>query len=339
MDISHLLKPKGKKLRLIKQAKLIQLMGNLLNSGFNLGEVINFLSLSKLVEKEFTLKMKEGLASGQALSELLESLSFSKNVVTQLALVEVHGNLSGTMQLVELHLKKQLKVKNKLVEVATYPILLLIFLVGIMWGLKNYLLPQLNSGSNFATLLINHLPLVFFSFGAFIFLLTVLSVTLFKRKSAIMNFTFLVKLPLVHSFIRLYLTAYFAREWGNLIAQGVELRQIINLMKKQKSRIFSEVGKNLDLELNAGLSFEQAVSKLALFLPELSLMIEYGAIKDKLGLELSLYADECWEQFFTKIDRLMQLIQPLVFIFVALMIILLYAAMLLPIYSNMGSGI
>lgn len=27
-------------------------------------------------------------------------------------------------------------------------------------------------------------------------------------------------------------------------------------------------------------------------------MIEYGAIKDKLGLELSLYADECWEQFF-----------------------------------------
>ena len=163
-------------------------------------------------------------------------------------------------------------------EVATYPILLLIFLVGIMWGLKNYLLPQLNSGSNFATLLINHLPLVFFSFGAFIFLLTALSVTLFKRKSAIMNFTFLVKLPLVHSFIRLYLTAYFAREWGNLIAQGVELRQIINLMKKQKSRIFSEVGKNLDLELNAGRSFEQAVSKLALFLPELSLMIEYGAI-------------------------------------------------------------
>lgn len=53
MDISHLLKPKGKKLRLIKQAKLIQLMGNLLNSGFNLGEVINFLSLSKLVEKEY----------------------------------------------------------------------------------------------------------------------------------------------------------------------------------------------------------------------------------------------------------------------------------------------
>jgi competence protein ComGB len=31
----------------------------------------------------------------------------------------------------------------------------------------------------------------------------------------------------------------------------------------------------------------------------------------------------------------MQLIQPLVFLFVALMIVLIYAAMLLPIYQNM----
>lgn len=60
-----------------------------------------------------------------------------------------------------------------------------------------------------------------------------------------MNFTFLVKLPLIHSFIRLYLTAYFAREWGNLIAQGVELRQIINLMKKQKVEFFQKLARIL----------------------------------------------------------------------------------------------
>ncbi|WP_252899313.1 type II secretion system F family protein [Lactococcus fujiensis] len=72
---------------------------------------------------------------------------------------------------------------------------------------------------------------------------------------------------------------------------------------------------------------------------ELALMIEYGELKDKLGLELGIYADECWEQFFIKIDRAIQFIQPLVFVFIALMIILLYAAMLLPIYSNMNKMI
>lgn len=51
-----------------------------------MGEVINFLALSKLVEKEFVFKMHQGLSSGNSLSEILDSLSFSKNVVTQLAL-------------------------------------------------------------------------------------------------------------------------------------------------------------------------------------------------------------------------------------------------------------
>ena len=63
-------------------------MGNLLNNGFHLGEVINFLALSKLVEKEFVFKMHQGLSSGNSLSEILDSLSCSKNVVTQLALVD-----------------------------------------------------------------------------------------------------------------------------------------------------------------------------------------------------------------------------------------------------------
>ena len=38
------------------------------------------------------------------------------------------------------------KVRKKLMEVATYPILLLGFLILIMLGLKNYLLPQLLEG-------------------------------------------------------------------------------------------------------------------------------------------------------------------------------------------------
>ena len=54
-----------------------------------------------------------------------------------------------------------------------------------------------------------------------------------------------------------------------------------------------------------------------------------------MGDELELYAEKTWEEFFLRINRAMNLIQPLVFVFVALVIVLLYAAMLLPIYQNM----
>ncbi|MFX3885028.1 type II secretion system F family protein, partial [Streptococcus suis] len=41
------------------------------------------------------------------------------------------------------------------------------------------------------------------------------------------------------------------------------------------------------------------------------------------------------EDFFSRVNRAMQFIQPLVFLFVALMVVLIYASMLLPIYQNM----
>ena len=51
-------------------------------------------------------------------------------------------------------------------------------------------------------------------------------------------------------------------------------------------------------------------------------------MKAKLGDELRVYADESWTKCFEKVEKTITLIQPLVFLFVALMIVLIYAAML-----------
>ena len=77
------------------------------------------------------------------------------------------------------------------------------------------------------------------------------------------------------------------------------------------------------------------VATYPFFKKELSLIIEYGEVKSKLGSELEIYAEKTWEAFFTRVNRTMNLVQPLVFIFVALIIVLLYAAMLMPMYQNM----
>ena len=89
------------------------------------------------------------------------------------------------------------------------------------------------------------------------------------------------------------------------------------------------------MALGAGQGYAEKVSTYPFFKKELALIIEYGEVKSKLGDELELYAEKTWEEFFLRINRAMNLIQPLVFVFVALVIVLLYAAMLLPIYQNM----
>ena len=255
-------------------------------------------------------------------------------MVTQLSLSELHGNLNLSLGKIEDYLENLSKVRKKLIEVGTYPLMLLGFLVLIMLGLRNYLLPQLDS-QNMATQFIHYLPQIFLG-GVLVICLLICGGCLYYRKSSKMRFfSRLAKFPFVGTLVRAYLTAYYAREWGNMIGQGLELSQIFLIMQDQPSQLFQELGRDLEAALGAGQGYAEKVGTYPFFKKELALIIEYGEVKSKLGDELELYAEKTWEEFFLRINRAMNLIQPLVFVFVALVIVLLYAAMLLPIYQNM----
>ena len=281
--------------------------------------------------------MQESLLSGTSLADMMAKLGFSDTIVTQIALADVHGNCQQSLLKIDGYLASMSVVRKKLIEVATYPLILLSFLILIMLGLKNYLLPQLEN-QNFATQIISHFPMIFLGSFALLALEILLGVLYAKRLSPIYLYSQLSRLPIFGRYVRFYLTAYYAREWGNLIGQGIELMEIVELMQRQKSRLFQEIGKDMQEALLSGQSFHQKVLDYPFFLSELSLMIEYGEVKSKLGRELDIYAEETWQNFFSQLTQATQLIQPLVFVFVALIIVLIYVAMLLPMYQNMGGN-
>lgn len=297
-------------------------------------EVVSFLERSALLEKDYVMQMKQGLSQGKSFSEMMGNLGFSSAIVTQLSLAEVHGNLHLSLGKIEEYLENLARVKKKLIEVATYPVILLVFLLLIMLGLRNYLLPQLDS-SNIATVVISNLPQIFLGLTLVLGLVSLAGLVFYRKYSKIQVFSFLAKIPFLGVFIQYYLTAYYAREWGNMIGQGLELSQIFQMMQEQGNPLFKEIGQDLEQSLQSGREFSKVVQNYPFFRRELGLIIEYGEVKSKLGSELEVYAEKTWESFFTRVNRTMNLVQPLVFIFVALLIVLLYAAMLLPMYQNM----
>ena len=297
-------------------------------------EITSFLDRSHLLEKEYVSQMRLGLSQGKSFSEMMRTLGFSSAIVTQLSLAEVHGNLHLSLGKIEEYLDNLAKVKKKLIEVATYPVILLAFLLVIMLGLRNYLLPQLDS-SNIATLVISNLPQIFLGLTLTLGLVSLTGLIFYRKSRKIQVFSFQARIPFLGVFIQYYLTAYYAREWGNMIGQGLELAQIFQMMQEQGNPLFKEIGYDLDQSLQNGQEFSKVVQIYPFFRKELVLIIEYGEVKSKLGSELEIYAEKTWESFFTRVNRTMNLVQPLVFIFVALLIVLLYAAMLLPMYQNM----
>ena len=135
--------------------------------------------------------------------------------------------------------------------------------------------------------------------------------------------------------IQAYLTAYYARGMGQ--SDWARIGAVSDFYHDAGAKIpaFQEIGRDLVLSLDRGQSFSETVGGYSFFKKELPLMIEYGEVKSKLGSELEIYAEKTWEDFFRRVHKAMNVIQPLVFVFVALVIVLLYAAMLLPIYQNM----
>ena len=230
-------KGRPKKLSTPKQKKIIELFHNLFSSGFLLAEIVDFLRRSALLEEVYVTEMRAGLSAGQSFSEIVSRLGFSDSVVTQLSLSELHGNLTLSLGKIETYLENLSKVKKKLIEVGTYPLMLLGFLVLIMLGLRNYLLPQLDS-QNLATQLINHLPQIFLWSSLVLAVLVSLAVFYYRKSSKIRFFSKLAALPFFGRLVQAYLTAYYAREWGNMIGQGLELSQIFAIMQEQPSQLF-----------------------------------------------------------------------------------------------------
>ena len=68
-------------------------------------------------------------------------------------------------------------------------------------------------------------------------------------------FSLLARIPFFGIFVQTYLTAYYAREWGNMISQGMELSQIFQIMQEQGSQLFKEIGQDLANLYKTGVNF------------------------------------------------------------------------------------
>ena len=100
--------------------------------------------------------------------------------------------------------------------------------------------------------------------------------------------------------IQAYLTAYYAREWGNLIGQGLELSQIFSMMQEQKIPAFSGNWKGFSSFFRPWpVLFRDGQGGILFSKKELPLMIEYGEVKSKLGNELEIYAEKNMGRFLS----------------------------------------
>lgn len=341
LTVKHLKKKRDVDLSKKQQQLFIYLLADLLANGFTIQDSLCFMEASKMISIKAIVYLRELLNAGYSLMESLEKIGFKSFVISQIELAYVHGDLPDTLKKISHHMSTVEKQKQHLYKMLSYPCLLSLFMMLVIISIRQILLPQLLNTNT-----INHQNkgILFIQNSPYYFLL-VLTITCFmilmiylltQRKTSLEKAIFFSQVPICNYFYKKYMTAFFAHEWGKLFSQGLEIKQVIRLMKASDyNLLMRELAIKFEKELMLGNPFHSQVLSTSFFSSELSFIIQQGEMKGYLGKELILYSDLCWKNFFLKIEKSINWLQPAVFLVIALLIVSVYVALLLPIYNGL----
>lgn len=342
---------KRNRLSLKEQGFIFKRMSEMLNHGFTLAESLDFLGRSqqRSDHKNIFKEMIRKLQGGQPIYEVFNEYRFDQQACAQLYFAERHGFLAEAMKESGRYLLKKDEEQKKLLRTLQYPIILLIVLLFVSFLLKAFLLPRFNllyrSMGYEPNRAIKSLLHFMQAFPYYVVLGSILLLFLlyvfnryFQHKSAIEQANFFAHLPIIRSYYKLYQTIFFSREWSFLLKSGFSINEVIEIMITQQFRpLVKESAKAMKDLLTIGYSFSEALSHFQFVERDLVTIVQHGEKNGKLDQELLFYSEFCLETLEEKSMKAFLLIQPIVFLFIGLMIITIYLSIFLPMFQMIES--
>lgn len=328
---------------------LIKLAG-LLQNGFTMRQALTFLTEQYDVIKQSDRKiLLELIDEGTSLSAVLKYLGFSKSIIIQVSFAEIHGEIIMNLQQSGEYLNTRRRTVQQLVKTLQYPLVLVCIFI-IMLVLLNYtVIPQFNELYSamqadktllvsILTLTLNYLPYAALAALLAVFLFALMVLTIVNIKNTELAAKLLLKIPVVKTYFKYYVTYRFSREFGYFLNNGLEVKEIILLFKTQTiNRYLSLLAQTIEQQLLYGISLGAAIEELDMLDRRLAVFVNHGEYNSNVGQELIIYSEYSLENIIIKIESLTKKIQPLIFLILGLLIVCLYLVIVLPIFNMMSS--
>lgn len=320
----------------------VHLLGDLLENGFSLHQAFVFFANANLFKPSILETVQQDLHQGKSLALCFTPLQYSNDQLLQIELAESHGDLAKTLLGIAEQMRLVQRQRENFFKAVSYPLLLLVFLIVILIGMRLFLLPQLLASGmigadDLSVQLITFVPIIGLGIIFLLLLLIFAWQTWGKRHTYLVRFRFLAKVPLIGNLFSNYYSAYFALEWGKLFQQGLELNQIIEcLLVVDGKSLMQELAADLKIRLAQGNTLAEELERYPFLTKEFSRIVFQGEARGNLAKELLTYSQLVWRRFFNQLEFLVSWLQPLVFLIVALLIVSLYLTMLLPLTNMEG---
>lgn len=332
------------KIRLRDREQFLTRLAVLMKEGYLLPTALSLLLPMHTPKLEETLDGIIGILKGGGnAAEILKFLGFKDHVLFPVEIAEYHGRLAESIDSIAKSFARTEQVQKKLKNILIYPVSLLIFTSVLFLFFRTSYVPNLTEmmdslqsgeeGSGVPAYLLS-LPDFFIA----IFALTALSVYVFrqllKRQPIERQIEWLLTVPVIGSFMKLYWSHLLARELGTLLHSGISMQESLELLQRQNyHKIIQFMTRLSHQELMMGQTFSASLEHFSFVSKDMPAFVQHGELTGYLGKELILYSEVLMEQIEQQTQRILRIIQPSFFIMIAICIVGAYLAILMPMYN------
>lgn len=326
-----------------ERGKLLVELSSLLNDGYHINESIELYSTFLTGDRrEWLQRSYNAMEEGENFADQLDEAGYSKETVSFIRMMELFGSFQRALDQSGYMLIKRYEIKKQLQTVLHYPLMLLagVFLMGIV--LLEGILPQFEQ---FFASMQHELPaftrgMLFFTEWVRLplFLIVIAAcLTLFlwiRRKPVTEQVNFMLKIPLIHQYVRQLITYYFTAQLAPMLKGGLSLQEALRTMKEESQIIFFQLeAAYFTSQLEAGNVFSEALLSRNHFLPQLSVVWAFGETKGDTAQELETFSAYLFQQMYEYSAKAIRLIQPVVFCVIGAVVLALFFSMMLPVFT------
>jgi len=303
--------------------------------------------------REALTGMGEAVESGGTFSEALAQYprTFDKLYINMVKAGEAGGVLDSVLARLAEFMEKAERIKGKIKSAMTYPIVVLVAALGILTFLMIFIIPK------FAEIFTDLLggkslpPLTQFVIGLsdavanqwYLLLGGGFGISIiFKllkqtERGALLTDRIKLRAPLFGSLVRKTAVARFSRTLGTLMQSGVPILQALNIVRDTSgNQVIAEAIQHIHDSVKEGESVAMPMEASGVFPGMVVSMVDVGEETGALPEMLVRVADGYDEEVDMAVEALTSIIEPIMIVFLAVIIGTIVIAMFVPLISIIG---
>lgn len=297
--------------------------------------------------------MAESIQSGSTFAEALAQHPkiFNKLYVNMAKAGEVGGVLDQVLIRLAEFMEKAQRIKNKVTSAMVYPIVVMIMAVAIVSFLMVFIIPkfkeifsELLEGAplppltefvmGISTMMTQRAPIVI---GVIVVLIILIKMSAKTTAGAAILDRVKFSLPIFGVLIRKTAIGRFTRTLGTLMSSGVPVLQALNIVRDTSgNEVVARAVSHIHDAVKEGENMAPPIESSKVFPPMVVSMVQVGEETGELPEMLMKIADNYDDEVDNTVAGLTSIIEPLLIVFLAIVVGTIVIALFLPLISIIG---